>query len=84
MSDPRELVPRNGSDKYLHINFYYNPAQSAERFPVLAHDNAEIERSLSTNNKLSTKNVLCCQISQTTKHAVRVAGHDPAHAMPIT
>ena len=49
-----------------------------------AHGHAEVEHSLSTNNKLSTMNVLCCQTRQTTKDVVRVTGHGQAHVMPIT
>ena len=48
-----------------------------------AHGHAEVEHSLSTNKKLSTMNVLCCQMRQTTKDAVRVTGHGQAHAMPM-
>ena len=35
-----------------------------------AHGNTEVKHSLSTNKKLSTMNVLCCQMRQTTKDAV--------------
>ena len=49
------------------------------------HGSAEVELALSTNKKLSTMNILCCQMSQTTKDAVRVTGHGcQANAMPIT
>ena len=47
------------------------------------HGHAEVEHSLSKNKKLSTMNVLCCQMRQTTKDAVRVSGYGQAHAMPI-
>ena len=49
-----------------------------------AHGHVEVEHSLSTNKKLSTMNVLCCQMRQTTKDAIRVTGHGQAHAMSIT
>ena len=89
MSDPRELVPKNGSEKYLRIlklllSIYYNPAQTAESFPVLCPWQCRSWAFLLSKQKLSTKNVLCCQMSQTTKDAVRVTRHGQAHAMPIT
>ena len=82
-SDPRELVSRYGSDRYLylHIDHYYKMVKVSL---CLAHGIAEVERSLSTNKKLSTTNILCCQMSQTSKDAVGDTGHSQALAMPIT
>ena len=75
MSDPRELVPRNGSEKYVRILKLLQLSTTIlhkllKASLCCAHGNAEVERFPFNKQKLSTKNVLCCQMSQTNKDAV--------------
>ena len=86
LSDPRELVPRNGSDKYLRVlklplsTTILHKLQKA--FLCCALDNA-FPRALN-KQKLLTKNVLLSDESNNERCSKRVTGHGQAHAMPIT